>query len=55
MGKPRFTADQVVGYSEKIWAEGGAITWDVPVDLNGKISQPFLDQLTALHTAALKK
>jgi hypothetical protein len=54
MGNPRFTADQVVGYSQKVWAVGGAITWDVPVDLNGKISQPFLDQLAALHTAALK-
>ena len=54
MGKPRFTAGQVVGYSQKVWAGGGAITWDVPLDLHGKISQPFLDQLAALHTAALK-
>jgi hypothetical protein len=52
MGSPRFTAEQVVSYSRKIWAAGGAVTWDVPVELNGKISQPFLDQLAALHAAS---
>jgi hypothetical protein len=49
MGSPRFTAEQVVGYSKKIWDAGGAVTWDVPVELNGKIAQPFLDQLIALR------
>lgn len=52
MGTPRFTTDQVVGYSQKIWAVGGAVTWDVPIDLNGKIAQPFIDQLSVLHKAA---
>ncbi len=55
MGTPRFTTDQVVGYSRKIWALGGAVTWDVPIDLDGKIAQPFIDQLTALHNAAAEK
>jgi hypothetical protein len=27
---------------------GGAITWDVPVGLDGTISPPFMEQLTAL-------
>ncbi|MGH9582334.1 MAG: alpha-L-fucosidase [Bryobacteraceae bacterium] len=51
-GAPRFTTEQVVGYSRKIWAAGGAVTWDVPIELRGKISQPFLDQLAALHAAS---
>ncbi|HWF46687.1 MAG TPA: hypothetical protein VG168_06760 [Bryobacteraceae bacterium] len=51
MGSPRFTAEQVVNYSRKIWDAGGAVTWDVPVEMNGKISAPFLDQLSALHAA----
>jgi hypothetical protein len=51
MGVPRFTAGQVVGYSRKLWEAGGAVTWDVPLELNGKISQPFLDQLMALKAA----
>ncbi len=51
MGSPRFTADQVIAYTRKILDAGGAVTWDVPVELNGTISQPFLDQLTALKKA----
>jgi hypothetical protein len=52
MGEPRFTSDQVVTYSRKLWEVGGSVTWDVPLQLNGKISQPFLDQLMALKAAA---
>lgn len=52
MGSPRFTGDQVVGYSRKLWESGGAVTWDVPLELDGKISQPFLDQLMSLKAAA---
>lgn len=51
MGAPRFTAEQVIAYSRKIWDAGGAVTWDVPVELNGTISQAFLSQLGALHAA----
>ena len=51
MGAPRFTVDQVFEYTHKITDAGGAVTWDVPVDLNGAISRPFLDQLTALGRA----
>jgi len=29
----------------------GVITWDVPVQSNGLMSQPFMDQLTALGKA----
>lgn len=51
MGSPRFTNEQIVAYTRKVLDAGGAITWDVPVELNGTISQPFLDQLAALKKA----
>jgi hypothetical protein len=51
MGTPRFTAAEVIAYTRKLTDAGGAVTWDVPVELNGTISQPFLDQLTALGKA----
>lgn len=50
-GAPRFTADQVVAYTKKIRDFGGAVTWDVPVEIDGTITQPFLDQLEALGKA----
>ena len=51
MGAPRFTADEVIGYTKKITDVGGSVTWDVPVELDGTITQPFLDQLAALGKA----
>lgn len=50
-GAPRFTTDQVIAYTKKIRDFGGSVTWDVPVELDGTITQPFLDQLTALGKA----
>jgi hypothetical protein len=52
MGEPRFTSEQVIGYSRKIWNAGGGVTWDVPVGLDGKMVPAFLQQLTALSKAA---
>jgi hypothetical protein len=51
MGSPRFSTEQAVNWSSKVAESGGAITWDVPVELNGTISQPFLDQLAAVGKA----
>jgi hypothetical protein len=51
MGAPRFTNEQVIGYTKKMLDAGGAVTWDIPVELNGTISQAFLDQLAALKAA----
>jgi hypothetical protein len=51
MGSPRFSSEQAVNWSSKVVESGGAITWDVPVELNGTISQPFLDQLAAVGKA----
>ena len=53
-GAPRFTAEQLIAYTRKIRDAGGAVTWDVPLELNGTISQPFLDQLAALNKAIAK-
>lgn len=50
-GSPRFSKEQVVTFSRKIRDSGGVITWDVPIQPNGLISQPFLDQLTAVGKA----
>jgi hypothetical protein len=51
MGDPRFTPEQVIGHTRKILDLGGAVTWDVPVTLNGRITPPFLDQLGAVSKA----
>ncbi|HZP06852.1 MAG TPA: alpha-L-fucosidase [Terracidiphilus sp.] len=51
MGAPRFSTDQVVEYTKKIRDAGGSVTWDVPVELDGAITDPFMEQLTALGKA----
>lgn len=51
MGTPRFSTDEVIAYTKKIRDFGGSVTWDVPVELDGTITQPFLDQLAALGKA----
>jgi hypothetical protein len=48
MGGPRFTAEQIVGFTRKVTDAGGAVTWDVPVELNGAMAPEFAAQLTAL-------
>lgn len=49
--QPRFSTEDVIGYTRKFRQQGGAVTWDVPVELNGAIAKPFLDQLAALGKA----
>ncbi|MDH4238279.1 MAG: alpha-L-fucosidase [Phycisphaerae bacterium] len=51
MGRPRFAAEQVVRWSEGIRKQGGVITWDVPIQPNGLIDQPFINQLAAVGKA----
>jgi Alpha-L-fucosidase len=51
MGDPRFTTDEAVRYTMRILEYGGAVTWDVPLNLNGTIPQPFIDQLKAISRA----
>jgi hypothetical protein len=50
-GSPRFTTEQAVAHSRKIAGSGGVITWDAPIQRSGLISQPFIDQLTAVGKA----
>ena len=50
-GTPRFTTEQVIAYTRKVRDAGGAVTWDVPVGLDGAIAPAFLEQLAALNKA----
>ena len=50
--QPRFAIDDVIRYSRKLWDSGGAVTWDVPVDLSGRISEVFLKRLIGVGKAA---
>ena len=51
MGQPRFSTEQVVRWSQSIHRQGGVMTWDVPIQANGLIAQPFIDQLNAVGKA----
>ena len=48
MGAPRFSTEDVVRWSRERTRNGCALTWDVPIQANGLMSQPFIDQLTAV-------
>jgi len=52
---PRFTSEEVVQLTKRVTDLGGAVTWDVPVELNGTISAPFMEQLTTLGKALASK
>lgn len=51
MGAPRFSTDQLLKWSGQVAEAGGAITWDTPLQLNGTIAAPFIEQLTAIGKA----
>ena len=51
MGAPRFTTQQIIDWSKQIIKEKGAITWDVPVQLNGLMPEEFIQQLMDLSRA----
>lgn len=50
-GEPRFTTEQVIQSSRNVRTNGGVITWDVPVELDGRIAELFLKQLRAVGNA----
>ncbi len=52
MGAPRFYEQQIVNWSRTVWDNGGVITWDVPIQCNGVIAMPFIDQLIAVGRAS---
>ena len=53
-GKPRFSNDFVIEYVREINHSGGAVTWDVPIQPDGRIPKPYLDQLKVLGDGLAK-
>ena len=51
MGSPRFVTEQVIKWTQSVHKQGGVITWDVPIQPNGLIAHPFVEQLTAIGKA----
>jgi hypothetical protein len=51
-GAPRFTVAQAIEFTKPTIQVGGFVTWDVPIQSNGTIAQPFLDQLKAIGETA---
>jgi hypothetical protein len=47
----RFSDQQVIEWTKRIIEKQGVVTWDVPIQANGLIPQPFVDQLTNLRNA----
>jgi hypothetical protein len=54
-GEPRFSTEDVVKYSRERTRNGCILTWDVPIQSNGLMSQPFMEQLTAVGKALGKR
>jgi hypothetical protein len=50
-GTPRFTTDALVAHARKITGQGAAMTFDTPIQSNGLLAQPFIEQLTAVGKA----
>ena len=50
-GRPRFPVEFVIGYTKLVNAREGVVTWDVPLQPDGRIPQPFVEQLRALREA----
>lgn len=48
MGNPRFTVEQIIGYTKKINDAHGAMTWDAPIQSGGLIYPAYIEQLTAI-------
>ena len=47
-GPLRFPDEFVIGYTKHVISRGGVVTWDVPIQKGGLISEPFLKQLQTL-------
>ena len=50
-GSTRFSTENVVKWSRERTRNGCILTWDVPIQSNGLMSQPFMNQLTAVGKA----
>jgi hypothetical protein len=54
MGNPRFEIKQIIEWSQQVWENQGAITWDLPLQSDGTIKTDFLEQLKAVRIASEK-
>jgi hypothetical protein len=50
-GAPRFSDEQIVGWTRRVVEANGAVTWDVPIQPGGLIAEPFIRQLAAVGKA----
>jgi len=50
-GPVRFPDEFVIGYTKHVTSHQGVVSWDVPIQPDGAIPEPFLRQLTALGNA----
>jgi hypothetical protein len=50
-GAPRCTAEQAAEWSKGVVKQGGAITWDAPVDPGGRLPEAFVERLGAVGKA----
>lgn len=55
VGKARYNNKQVINITHNVNKCEGVVTWDVPIQPNGRISQPFIDQLIALKSGIENK
>jgi len=53
-GEPRLPTELVAGYTRYVIDHDAVITWDVPILPEGRIAEPFMDQLRAI-AAALRR
>jgi len=54
-GQPRFPDELVCGYTRHVTSKGGVVTWDVPIQKSGLISEPFVKQLRAIGAQNIGK
>ena len=50
-GPVRFPDEFVIGYTKHVTSQQGVVTWDVPIEPDGAIAEPFLRQLAAIGKA----
>ncbi|XHR31015.1 MAG: hypothetical protein ACFUZC_10705 [Chthoniobacteraceae bacterium] len=50
-GSPRFDDQFACGYTRQLIRSGGALTWDVPIELNGNIPSDFREQLKRMRSS----
>ncbi len=50
-GNPRYPDELIVNYTKYINSFEGAVTWDVPINHNGKIPDAYIKQLSAIGRA----